>query len=198
MKSATPLLKSLVVIFLSFKVAQGMEDDVYEENGCIMGYNCRGSVCYPTDYKRNESPRRYQWVYANIIFDTSKSTAYDTLESIDIHNMAFTFSPVLYLLWEDKRLKLCNQSHPNTRLDETQVDLLWKPRITVENQMNSGEHPSMSRKITSARAYQTRDNKVGLKMRQHFSWTIKCKMNFNSFPVDKQVQYHYIVVIQMF
>ena len=91
-------------------------------------------------------PEKSSMIFANIVLEMKNATENNEIKLVDVHTMAFTYSLMLIIAWQDSRINFCNHSRMQP-MDELNVfwnpdyltPKIWKPQIDIENQRTVSE-----------------------------------------------------------
>ena len=137
--------------------------------------NCKSFVSIPEDYEK-ENPS------SNGTCSVKVGFLYIRLLDVSDSTTTITLSMALSLTWIDDRLKfLRNQTVPWKKLPSSCQDDLWIPDAYIY-----GINEVKRMKLTEKFHYIYSTNNHSLVYTNAFEITLFCKMNFESYPFDKQ------------
>ena len=187
------LLKiSLALKLTTFQVHGQLPNEPITEVRCNnVDYWCHLHLCKQRGYKKNVLMT--STLKANIIVsDGSMNTTNTQLKKIDDRQMMLTFSPKLAIGWEDSRVisidPIIDQGglvilHP------FQLDEIWRPTITIDRLRGAeAGHGKVYAYKTGRLSNETNCYKMTFFNTKKVTWTLPCKMDFSSYPFDRQVQ----------
>ena len=103
------------------------KDSQISTENCIddKNYTCIDTVCKPKDYDEEKAPHSVSKIAGNIFIKRSR------VRSIDLRQAMFSFTAKFVIVWQDPRLRFCNQTSAEA-LDDSLLDAIWTPQLKVK------------------------------------------------------------------
>ena len=107
-------------------ISSYFKDSPISQERCIddKSYTCIDTVCKPKDYNEEKAPHSVSKIAGNIFIKRSR------VQSIDVRQAMFSFTAKLAIVWQDPRLKFCNQTSAEA-LDDSLLGEIWTPHLKV-------------------------------------------------------------------
>ena len=174
-------------IFSLIYVTHGLENG----NGIACGIN------FPKSYNPNRKPR-------TIYMGFGTAAIGESLKDIDELKMNLKFEPPIIIAWTDEQITI-NQvsdfkdSQENKILDTECLQKIWSPTLMVFHRSKKSTYSKLlmaSRYNLSEPVFNNVSHTNFILMVEE-SWDLWCKMDFSSYPVDKQVCYQNSIIINL-
>ena len=114
-------------------------DSPISNERCIddQDYSCIDTVCKPEGYEKDKAPQNVSKVVGNIL------ARYSRVQSIDVRRAMFSFTAKFVIVWQDPRLRFCNQTSTEA-LDDSLLGEIWTPQLKVRAIEFKDQHKSKS------------------------------------------------------
>ena len=154
-------------------------------------------INFPDNYSRFLKPPT---IYMR--FGTSQTEG--SLKDIDELTMNLRFEPRIILGWTDRQITVnqisdFDDSQESLLLDTECLKKIWSPTLLVSHRSKLSTY---SKQIMATR-YNLSESKFDKASHTNFilmveeSWDLWCKMDFSSYPVDKQVCYQNSIIMNL-